>query len=403
MGCRSSLFAPEAQVEEIEIGGYRVPRISNEWWGAQQRQGHSLHEISYRACFKGELPAFWLSRLSKPQDVVLDPFMGRGTTLVEAALRGRVPWGLDLNPLSQVLVAPRLAPPVLHEVEDRLRRIEREPVITEKVQGEPDLSPFYEEKTLSELRRLRHWFQERADDTDHVDRWLRMVATNRLTGHSSGFFSGRTMPPNQAVSIETQRKLNERNGEKPPRRKLPEIIQKKTRSLLRSLDLEQRRRLEQVQPLSRLEVGDASEVLPFEDGSVDCTITSPPFLDVINYAGDNWLRCWFNGIDPERVAAKIKALRSVEAWSAVMGQVFEELYRVTRPGGHVVFEVGEVKRGTVRLEEYALPVAIVAGFDPICVAIQVQDFTKTANCWGVDNNNKGTNTQRMIVLHKDES
>ena len=400
---RESLFAGEAQIDEIEVGERRIPRIANEWWGAQQRQGHSLHEVSYRACFKGELPAFWLSRLTDSRDRVLDPFMGRGTTLVEAALRGRFVHGLDLNPLSQILVAPRLDPPELSQVEDRLRRIEREPVVTEPMPGEPELEPFYEEKTLSELRRLRRWFLERAEYADRVDRWLRMVATNRLTGHSPGFFSGRTMPPNQAVSIETQRRLNAKHGEKPPRRNVPEVILKKTRSLLRDLNVEERRRLLLGEPKVRLETGDACEGLPFADDSIDCTITSPPFLDVIDYAGDNWLRCWFNGIDVEHVASRIKAMRSVEAWSEAMGRAFVHLHRVTRPGGHVVFEVGEVKRGTVRLEEHALPVAIDAGFEPICVAVQVQDFTKTANCWGVDNNSKGTNTQRMIVLRKAES
>ena len=30
-----------------------------------------------------------------------------------------------------------------------------------------------------------------------------------------------------------------------------------------------------------------------------------------------------------------------------------------------------------------------------------QEFTKTANCWGVDNNAKGTNTNRIVVFRKE--
>ena len=60
----------------------------NEYWTARQRQSHALHEVSYRACFKAELPRFFIERLTAPGELVFDPFMGRGTTLLEAALTG---------------------------------------------------------------------------------------------------------------------------------------------------------------------------------------------------------------------------------------------------------------------------------------------------------------------------
>jgi hypothetical protein len=34
------------------------------------------------------------------------------------------------------------------------------------------------------------------------------------------------------------------------------------------------------------------------------------------------------------------------------------------------------------------------------VVINAQQFTKTANCWGVENNAKGTNTNRIVVFRK---
>src|SRR5207248_7997310 len=106
---------------ENEIG--RVPAFVNEFWTAKQRQANSLHEVSYRACFKPQLPRFFIERLTQPGDVVYDPFMGRGTTVLEAALLGRVPFGCDINPLSIVLTRPRLAPPFLDEVAERLGQI----------------------------------------------------------------------------------------------------------------------------------------------------------------------------------------------------------------------------------------------------------------------------------------
>ena len=36
-------------------------------------------------------------------------------------------------------------------------------------------------------------------------------------------------------------------------------------------------------------------------------------------------------------------------------------------------------------------------FDVLCVMVNQQSFTKTANCWGVGNNARGTNTNRIVM------
>ena len=84
-----------------------------------------------------------------------------------------------------------------------------------------------------------------------------------------------------------------------------------------------------------------------------------------------------------------------------MTEVFVELERLLRPGGHVAFEVGEVNKGTIRLEEAVIPCGMKAGLSPEFVLINDQQFTKTANCWGVDNRVKGTNTNRIVVFRKE--
>ncbi len=81
-----------------------------------------------------------------------------------------------------------------------------------------------------------------------------------------------------------------------------------------------------------------------------------------------------------------------------MTEVFIELARVLQSGGYVAFEVGEVRGGKVRLEELAVPCGKAAGLDPVLILVNDQKFTKTANCWGVENNQKGTNTNRVVVF-----
>ena len=111
-----SAFGEITQTERIEGETYFI----NEFWTSRQRQAHRIHEVSYRACFKPQLPAFFIDRLSQPGDIVYDPFMGRGTTPVEAALRGRVPYGNDTNPLSRAFTEPRINPPTLGQITNRL-------------------------------------------------------------------------------------------------------------------------------------------------------------------------------------------------------------------------------------------------------------------------------------------
>ncbi len=368
-----------------------IPYFVNEFWTAGQRQSHAIHEVSYRACFKAQLPEFFISRLTKPGDVVFDPFMGRGTTPVQAALMRRQAYGNDINPLSVLLARPRLRSISLYDVMTAMRSIDWSRGEIER----EDLLPFYHPGTLRKLEALRLWIAERAplnsDDVDPVADWIRMVAINRLSGHSPGFFSGRSMPPNQAVSTKAQLKINEKLGVVPPERDVVQVIIKKTKSLLRDGCASSHVRYS-------LHTCAAWDVPGIEDGTVDLVVTSPPFLDIVQYAADNWLRCWFAGIDPATVA--IDMHKTEEAWMVMINRVLQEQARFLRRGGYVAFEVGEVRAGTVLLEKLVWRAAQDLPFDRLMVMVNDQEFTKTANCWGVDNGKKGTNTNRIVLLQR---
>jgi DNA methylase len=378
-------------------GSAQVPTYVNEFWTAKQRAASRLQEISYRACFKPQLPRFFIERLTRPGDIVYDPFMGRGTTPVEAALLGRVPFGCDINPLSEVLTKPRLNPPTVEQVADRLRWIDFE----DADEAPEDLLVFYHPKTLRQISALKKYLLKRHDTgaLDAVDDWICLLALNRLTGHSPGFFSVYTLPPNQAVSVKSQQKINADRKQTPPLRSVPKLILKKTRNLLSDCTDDVRETLAGVSTKSILLTEPSSRTSKIPDNSVSLVVTSPPFLDVVDYAGDNWLRCWFLGINPQSV--KLTLPKKLEAWQEAMTEVFRELHRVLKPGGNVAFEVGEVRGGKIKLEEAALPCGVAAGLKPVLVLINDQKFTKTANCWGVDNNFKGTNTNRVVLFRKD--
>src|SRR6266481_8134951 len=313
-------FRTSTQVTSLGEGKDAVPVFIHEFWTSKQRAASSLHEISYRACFKPQLPRFFIERLTTAKDVVYDPFLGRGTTTIEAALLGRRVAGCDINPLSSILTAPRLRPPNVRDVRDRLRKLDW------NYNGElnDELLTFYHPDTLREICALRaHLLSDNANyAVAEVDNWIRMVATNRLTGHSAGFFSVYTLPPNQALTSKRQQKINEDRKQVPPRRSVPDLIIRKTESLLQNVTDFDRRRLNEAASDVVLLTQSCNRTPEIRDNSVDLIITSPPFLDVVDYATDNWLRCWFNGIDEAKI--DIWTFRKSSEWAEAMERVFGE-------------------------------------------------------------------------------
>ena len=380
-------YGRETDVEEYD----GLPVFVNEFWTSKQRAAHSLHEISYRACFKPQLPHFFITRLTKPGDVVLDPFMGRGTTLLEAALNGRHTIGNDVNPLSRMLLEARLDPPSLLEVDARLNSLS-----LDEPMAHPDgFDVFFHERTLNQICRLREYLNERyqANSDDRVDRWIRMVALNRLTGHSNGFFSVYTLPPNQATSIDRQRINNRRRNQRPEYRNVLELIRRKTYSLLRDM---------QDRAPSGCSYGFFQQPvrIPFAyvGPPVSLAVTSPPFLDIVNYKADNWMRCWFADIDPEEVG--ITQSGKLETWKLLVRDALDNVAAISAPGSAFAFEVGEVRNGSLLLDEIVVDVARETVWDPVCVVVNEQAFTKTSNTWGIANNRKGTNSNRIVVMRR---
>ena len=368
----------------------------NEYWTSAQRQAHSLHEVSYRACFKPQLPGFFISRLTDHGDAVYDPFMGRGTTPLEAFLRGCKPLGNDINPLSLALLEPRLDPPTLDEIAERLDSID----LTIAKEAFPDLEVFFHSETLQQIIALKEHLRkkEHSGEIDRVDRWIRMVAINRLTGHSPGFFSVYSLPPNQAVTIGAQRKINQARSQAPEPKEITPRILRRSKSLLKDWPGPQQLKYQQYDLSPVLTTENASQAIGIPSETAQLVVTSPPFLNVVDYQADNWMRCWFLGIDSSTI--KISQLEKPEEWQLMMTSVLNDLHRILKPGGYVAFEVGEVRNGKLLLEELILPAGVEAGLEPVIVLINVQEFTKTANAWGVDNQTKGTNTNRIVVFQK---
>lgn len=232
---------------------------------------------------------------TQPGDVILDPFSGRGTTLLESLLLNREALAVDINPVAACLTGAKADPPGLAEIGARLGELQGRywTVGTLELDEERhSLPPFFRYafhyRTLRELLFMRRHLNWRGD---RVDKFIAALALGSLHGEmdkSSSYFSNQ-MPrtistkPDYSIRYWLKRDLRAR------RRRVFEILEDRARFRLRD------GRPSRTGTAVLADVREATKELGNWRGAVRTVITSPPYLDVTNFEEDQWLRLWFLG------------------------------------------------------------------------------------------------------------
>jgi DNA modification methylase len=382
---------------KIDLNQYRY---EGEFWTSQQRKMHPIHySISYRASFKPELPDYYIRRYTKnKRQIIMDPFSGRGTTILQANLLGYKAIHNDLSPVSYFIVRSRQNIPSYEEFIDRINQINfqrkrKEPSSEEKER----FYPFFHPDTYKELLNLREEYLNNKNDS--VLQYIMFIALSRLHGHSDGFFSAYSFPQ-FSILPESQKKNNLKRNTK--------IIYKDIKSrIIKKYKQDHSKELPKEYQISKFNEYyqlDSRNLYSIPDNYVDLIITSPPFLDKVNYKQDNWLRAWFIGVEKELMDLPLGIYSSLDDWLEFIKQSLEEMIRVLKPSGRIVLEVGEVKyKNQIIYLENEIAKIVQDYFYNVYIDeifINIQNFSKLSHCWKVDNNKKGTNTNRCIVLKK---
>jgi DNA modification methylase len=69
---------------------------------------HGYH--TYPAKFIPQLAARLIRELSSENEIIVDPFMGSGTTIIEAMIQGRIGVGVDINPVAHLIAKVKSTP-----------------------------------------------------------------------------------------------------------------------------------------------------------------------------------------------------------------------------------------------------------------------------------------------------
>jgi site-specific DNA-methyltransferase (adenine-specific) len=399
--------------------------IEAEWKAQPRLWGHSLHPMcSYLASFPASLAHAFVARYSRPGDVVLDPFSGRGTTPLEATSSGRIGVGNDLNPLAYLLTAAKLEPATAAESRTRTATLrllwnaasadwlER----AARLQADPDesaagalpreVSLAFHPRTLAQVLFVR----SALDLEDHVDRFLAAALSGILHGKSPSYLS--TLMPNTfSMAPRYVRSYAGRTAFRSPERDLFACLDAKLTRLYRD-------------PLPTAAgialLGDARDAgtrgrnalrargLP---DRARLAMTSPPYLRVIKYGYYNWLRAWFLGLDVRAIDRSLDDAHRREPYLAFLGDVLRDLRPALTDDGIAVLVVGDVAsdRGRpqpdgIGLAEQVWEVAAApAGYRLAGITLDdVHAHRKVTQLWG-DEAGRATQTDRILVLATTEA
>jgi site-specific DNA-methyltransferase (adenine-specific) len=90
---------------------------------------------------------------------------------------------------------------------------------------------------------------------------------------------------------------------------------------------------------------------PLKSGSVDLIVTSPPYLQVMNYGTSNWIRLWLLGLEEvsrdqgegrKNLDAKLDHQHRYEGFKDFMLRTFKGIERVLKKDGVAVVVIGDV-------------------------------------------------------------
>ena len=378
------LMAPQVIADE-------VLRESWEYTDADtQHLTHNIHRYSGK--FIPQIAARAISLLTQPDELVLDPYCGSGTTLLESALLGRRAVGIDLNPLAVLIARVKTTPIPKAALEASRRTISK---VLAKCGADNSLPLFRDMNSEMAIRsdqdpRFNHewyrkWFQCHVlkellaidlviREIDHpLLRDLARVTFSNILRRSSNARSGY---PNVMFDKNT------------PRKGAP------TPGFLKAFEAN----ADMVASLSNVNAswsdvtvihGDAT-ALPIDDETVDAVITHPPYVGSIPYAEYGALSLQWLGIDSKQLdrgltGGRRQSKRVVQRFEEGYTQMFREAERVLKPGRYVFLMVGNptVRGDIVNLVGMTLKLARDVGLE-LTARAERQGVNRRANKMGAE-------------------
>jgi hypothetical protein len=273
---------------------------------------------------------------SKAGEWVLDPFCGRGTTILAARLRGLPSVGVDSNPVAGAIAAAKLpqvsACEIIALARDILGGVQPGPV-PGTPQGE-FWELCYSPSTLRDICRIRNSLLDRC--STRVEVALRGVMLGILHGpliKARTYLSNR-MPRTYSTKPAPAVRYWRKNNLTPPKIDVLTTVSRRARFSF-----------EEVPPstLGKVITGD-SRMFNFARLATKFSwvITSPPYYGMRTYFPDHWLRNWFVGgpSDVDYRAGDLLSHHSERQFVSDLATVWKRTAEVCVPGAKLICRFG---------------------------------------------------------------
>ena len=314
----------------------------------------------YIGRMKTAIARYLVETLTEPGQVVSDPFCGSGVVPFEALALGRHVVAGDMSPYGVLLTEAKLSAPCsLAQALENAQSIS-DIAIRGGVDVDESLIPewvrrFFHEKTLIEAVRYRDACVLRND-------YFTFACLLGILHHQRpGFLS---FPSSHLVPYLRDKKFP--RGEFPEmyeyREVLPRLIKKIKRSYRRVPDTSGVRH--------KVIHGDARE-FPYDE-LVDAVITSPPYMNLLDYGRDNRLRLWFLGHNSQKYDFP-RRKRSQE-FHLLMEQFLTNASKSVKVGGYIALVLGDVSRGGASAHSAAVVSSLFLEHP------ELQNFRQTWKC-----------------------
>jgi hypothetical protein len=265
----------------------------------QDPQQHRLHALCpYFAMFPPSFATENIQRYTRVGDLVLDPFSGRGTTLLEALLNGRAAIASDINPVAYCVSSAKARPPelelvheVLDELEDHYYRADVGRLEAACLALPRFFHVAFARETLRQLLFLRsklRWHD------DPVRGFVAALLLGHLHGESerSEHYCSNQMPHSISTKPAYSLRYWRRHGLRAPRRDVFELLRDRADYRLAEGVPDRRGHV------GLVDVREAARRFRWFSGQAAAVVTSPPYLSTTRFEEDQWLRLWFLGGAP---------------------------------------------------------------------------------------------------------
>lgn len=309
----------------------RIEPAPGHWKTACTHTECTLHQVSpYIGKLKSRIAADLIERYSQPGDLVGDVFCGSGTVPLEALRLGRRAFGVDPSPYAMLLTKAKV-----HAPDDLMSAHARVDALLAAAQREPTpdlrrvplwVRRFFHPRTLKEVLQFAAVVKACGDDFVYacllgILHHQRRGFLSHPSSHLVPYLRDKKYPRQQYPEMWAYRPLR------------PRILAKTRRSLKRPLEVPRRVRSPQLEFRTIQDVD-----LPKD---LDCLITSPPYMNALDYGRDNRLRLWFLGADQPDELDRLTG--GFDAFRSAIEVLATKLERRLKPAGHAIFVIGDRK------------------------------------------------------------